>query len=65
MKVGQSNWQKACFVPTKVDANVVAYRKWMKKYVGDQTIWEPNLMDIFLAPQINSWTCYLHKVQPN
>ncbi|KAJ0802018.1 hypothetical protein HanPI659440_Chr03g0124491 [Helianthus annuus] len=32
MQVGQLDWQKACFVPTKADANVVAYRKWMKKY---------------------------------
>ncbi|KAM0003844.1 putative pheophorbide a oxygenase [Helianthus debilis subsp. tardiflorus] len=36
MKVGQSNWQKACFVPTKADANMVAYRKWMKKYADTQ-----------------------------
>ncbi|MFS7914345.1 putative P-loop containing nucleoside triphosphate hydrolase [Helianthus anomalus] len=28
MKVGQSNWKKACFLPTKANANVVAYRKW-------------------------------------
>ncbi|MFS8031816.1 putative myosin head, motor domain, P-loop containing nucleoside triphosphate hydrolase [Helianthus anomalus] len=34
MKVGQSNWKKACFLPTKADANVVAYRKWnWKRYL--------------------------------
>ncbi|KAM0011815.1 putative pheophorbide a oxygenase [Helianthus debilis subsp. tardiflorus] len=39
MKFGQSNWQKVCFVPTKADANVVAYKKWIKKYAGGQIDW--------------------------
>ncbi|KAK9707402.1 hypothetical protein RND81_07G195500 [Saponaria officinalis] len=31
-EVGPTNWQKACFVPTKSDALVVAFRKWLNKY---------------------------------
>lgn len=39
MENGPTNWQKACFVPTKADALVVAFRKWMKKYSGGQVDW--------------------------
>ncbi|KAK3026379.1 LOW QUALITY PROTEIN: hypothetical protein RJ639_040468 [Escallonia herrerae] len=31
--------QKACFVPTKSDALVIAFRKWLKKYAGGQIDW--------------------------
>jgi hypothetical protein len=27
-------WEEACYVPTKSDAFVIAFRKWMKKYAG-------------------------------
>ncbi|KAI3794968.1 hypothetical protein L1987_37610 [Smallanthus sonchifolius] len=43
MKAGPSNWQKVCFVPTKADANVVAFRKWLKKYTGAQIDWGTNI----------------------
>ncbi|KAL8170942.1 hypothetical protein V2J09_022746 [Rumex salicifolius] len=39
MEAGPSNWQKACFLPTKSDALVVAFRKWLKKYSGGQVDW--------------------------
>ncbi|KAJ0463532.1 putative pheophorbide a oxygenase [Helianthus annuus] len=39
MELGPSNWQNVSFVPTKADANVVAYRKWLKKYSGGQMDW--------------------------
>ncbi|XP_027347892.1 protochlorophyllide-dependent translocon component 52, chloroplastic [Abrus precatorius] len=39
MDVGQNNWQKACFVPTKSDALVIGYRKWLKKYAGSKVDW--------------------------
>uniref|UniRef100_A0A251SM05 Putative ACD1-like protein n=1 Tax=Helianthus annuus TaxID=4232 RepID=A0A251SM05_HELAN len=39
MEVGPSNWLKACFVPAKADTNVVAFRKWLKKYAGGQINW--------------------------
>ncbi|KAK1411187.1 hypothetical protein QVD17_37733 [Tagetes erecta] len=39
MDLGHSNWQKAYFVPSKADANVVAFRKWLKKYAGGQFDW--------------------------
>lgn len=40
MEVGASNWQKACFVPTKSDAQVIAFRKWLKKYSDGHINWE-------------------------
>ncbi|BAT73643.1 hypothetical protein LR48_Vigan01g050000 [Vigna angularis] len=39
MDIGPNNWQKACFVPTKSDALVIGYRKWLKKYAGGQVEW--------------------------
>ncbi|XP_071724546.1 protochlorophyllide-dependent translocon component 52, chloroplastic-like [Rutidosis leptorrhynchoides] len=33
------NWQKACYVPTKSDAFVVAFRRWLNKYAGGQVDW--------------------------
>ncbi|MFS8008946.1 putative pheophorbide a oxygenase [Helianthus anomalus] len=39
MQPGFSNWEKACFVPTKSDAKVVAFRKWLKKYSGGRIDW--------------------------
>ncbi|KAK1411188.1 hypothetical protein QVD17_37734 [Tagetes erecta] len=39
IEAGPSNWQKVCFVPTKADANVMAYRMWLKKYAGGQFDW--------------------------
>ncbi|KAL9254692.1 Protochlorophyllide-dependent translocon component 52, chloroplastic-like protein [Drosera capensis] len=38
-EIGPLNWQKACYVPTKSDTLVVAYRKWLKKYSGGQVDW--------------------------
>lgn len=34
-EIGSINWDKACFVPTKTDANVVSFRRWLKKYCSD------------------------------
>ncbi|XP_071718836.1 protochlorophyllide-dependent translocon component 52, chloroplastic [Rutidosis leptorrhynchoides] len=39
LEAGNSNWAKLCFVPTKADANIVAFRKWLKKYSGGQIDW--------------------------
>ncbi|XP_076956108.1 protochlorophyllide-dependent translocon component 52, chloroplastic-like [Bidens hawaiensis] len=39
MEAGFPNWQKVCFVPTKSDAKVVAFRKWLKKYSGGRIDW--------------------------
>ncbi|CAK7339112.1 unnamed protein product [Dovyalis caffra] len=39
MEAGPTNWEKTCFVPTKSDAQVVAFRKWLKKYSGGQINW--------------------------
>ncbi|XP_060184865.1 flavonoid 8-hydroxylase 2, chloroplastic-like [Lycium barbarum] len=36
---GAHNWQKACYVPTKADALVVGFRKWLNKYGGGQVDW--------------------------
>ncbi|CAB4312546.1 unnamed protein product [Prunus armeniaca] len=39
MDAGPNQWQKACFVPTKSDALVVGFRKWLIKYAGGQVDW--------------------------
>ncbi|RRT51783.1 hypothetical protein B296_00030493 [Ensete ventricosum] len=38
-KAGYSNWPKVCFVPTKSDAIVVAFRNWLRKYSNNQINW--------------------------
>lgn len=50
MAAGAPNWQKVCFVPTKSDANVVAFRKWIKKYAGGQIHWGPQFGGLALPP---------------
>ncbi|XP_061356102.1 protochlorophyllide-dependent translocon component 52, chloroplastic [Gastrolobium bilobum] len=70
MDVGQANWQKACFVPTKSDALVVAFRKWLKKYAGGQVDWRgkysgvlpptpprEQLMDRYWSHVVNCRSC--------
>ncbi|KAI3798131.1 hypothetical protein L1987_33400 [Smallanthus sonchifolius] len=42
MELGPSNWQKVCFVPTKADANVLAFRNWLMKYAGGKVDWGTN-----------------------
>ncbi|XP_077226978.1 protochlorophyllide-dependent translocon component 52, chloroplastic-like [Tasmannia lanceolata] len=67
---GPSNWQKACFVPTKSDALVVGFRKWLRKYAGDQVDWgnkfkaglpptppEEQLMDRYWSHVVNCSSC--------
>ncbi|XP_021728809.1 protochlorophyllide-dependent translocon component 52, chloroplastic-like isoform X2 [Chenopodium quinoa] len=39
MEFGPTNWHKTCFVPTKSDALVVGYRRWLKKYSKGQVNW--------------------------
>ncbi|XP_027158550.1 protochlorophyllide-dependent translocon component 52, chloroplastic-like [Coffea eugenioides] len=36
---GSLNWHKACFVPTKADALVVGFRRWLNKYSNGQIDW--------------------------
>uniref|UniRef100_A0A7N0T8J5 Rieske domain-containing protein n=1 Tax=Kalanchoe fedtschenkoi TaxID=63787 RepID=A0A7N0T8J5_KALFE len=50
MDAGPSNWQKACFVPTKSDANVIAFRKWLRKYASGQIHWGPKYGGSALPP---------------
>lgn len=38
-EIGSYNWHKACYVPTKADAIVVAFRRWLNKYAGGQVDW--------------------------
>ncbi|KDP42103.1 hypothetical protein JCGZ_01891 [Jatropha curcas] len=40
MDVGPTNWQKACFVPTKSDALIVGFRRWLNKHAGGQVDWK-------------------------
>ncbi|KAK3200517.1 hypothetical protein Dsin_023932 [Dipteronia sinensis] len=46
MNVGPANWQKACFVPTKADAFVVGFRRWLRKYAGGQINWGGKFSEI-------------------
>ncbi|OMO90743.1 hypothetical protein COLO4_18918 [Corchorus olitorius] len=36
---GSKNWQNACFVPTKSDALVVGFRRWLNKYSDGEVDW--------------------------
>ncbi|KAL0015676.1 hypothetical protein SO802_002745 [Lithocarpus litseifolius] len=36
---GPANWQKTCFVPTKSDALVIGFRKWLNKCCDGQVDW--------------------------
>ncbi|WCJ39998.1 Pheophorbide a oxygenase chloroplastic [Euphorbia peplus] len=70
MEVGASNWQNACFVPTKSDAQVIAFRKWLKKYSDGQINWgwkftgalpptppKDQLMDRYWSHVVNCSSC--------
>ncbi|KAL5708537.1 hypothetical protein ACHQM5_019324 [Ranunculus cassubicifolius] len=70
LDIGVSNWQKACFVPTKSDAIIVAFRKWLKKYSDGQINWAPKfstqlpptppkeqLMDRYWSHVVNCSSC--------
>lgn len=50
MDFGQANWQKSCFVPTKADALVVGFRKWLRKYAGSQVEWRGKYSGGVLPP---------------
>ncbi|GKB85816.1 protochlorophyllide-dependent translocon component 52, chloroplastic-like protein, partial [Tanacetum coccineum] len=39
MEADPSEWPKLCFTPTKADANVVAFRKWLNKFAGGKVNW--------------------------
>ncbi|TYK09956.1 protochlorophyllide-dependent translocon component 52 [Cucumis melo var. makuwa] len=68
--VGPSNWQKACFVPTKSDAKVVAFRRWLNRYSDGQVDWrgkfngilppsppKEQLMDRYWSHVVNCSSC--------
>ncbi|KAK9062460.1 hypothetical protein SSX86_019646 [Deinandra increscens subsp. villosa] len=70
MESDPRDWQKLCFVPTKADANVVAFRKWIKKYSDGQINWGNNfdrslppsppreqLMDRYWSHVVNCSSC--------
>ncbi|XP_057956452.1 protochlorophyllide-dependent translocon component 52, chloroplastic [Malania oleifera] len=70
MDVGPSNWQRACFLPTKSDALVVGFRKWLKKHAGGQVDWgtkfsgalpptppRERLMDRYWSHVVNCSSC--------
>ncbi|KAJ6713485.1 IRON-SULFUR DOMAIN CONTAINING PROTEIN [Salix purpurea] len=70
MDVGPANWQKACFVPTKSDALVVGFRRWLNKYAGGEVDWKgkysgalpptpprEQLMDRYWSHVVNCRSC--------
>ncbi|MBA0786191.1 hypothetical protein Gotri_027614, partial [Gossypium trilobum] len=70
MEIGATNWQKACFVPTKSDALVVGFRRWFNKYAGGEINWKgkysgalppspprEQLMDRYWSHVVNCKSC--------
>ncbi|KAL4611960.1 hypothetical protein ACB092_08G163800 [Castanea dentata] len=70
MDVGNANWHKACFVPTKSDALVIGFRKWLNRYAGGQVDWrgkysgtlpptppKEQLMDRYWSHVVNCRSC--------
>ncbi|XVF69787.1 hypothetical protein PTKIN_Ptkin11bG0109700 [Pterospermum kingtungense] len=70
MGIGATNWQKACFVPTKSDALVVGFRRWLNKYAGSKVDWRgkysgalppspprAQLMDRYWSHVVNCKSC--------
>ncbi|KAL5563572.1 hypothetical protein UlMin_033319 [Ulmus minor] len=47
---GSSQWNKSCFVPTKSDALVVGFRKWLNKFAGGQVDWRGKFNNAVLPP---------------
>lgn len=38
-EAGSKKWETVCYVPTKSDAFVIAFRKWLRVYAGGQPDW--------------------------
>ncbi|CAN1150053.1 Protochlorophyllide-dependent translocon component 52, chloroplastic [Linum perenne] len=64
------NWHKSCFVPTKADALVVGFRRWLNKYAGGGVDWrgkysgdlpptapKEQLMDRYSSHVVNCSSC--------
>lgn len=43
MDNGAANWHKSCFVPTKADAFVIAFRNWLIKFSDGEVNWRGKL----------------------
>nr|A0A076FF10.1 RecName: Full=Flavonoid 8-hydroxylase 2, chloroplastic; Short=ObF8H-2; Flags: Precursor [Ocimum basilicum]AII16848.1 flavone 8-hydroxylase [Ocimum basilicum] len=41
-KLKDLDWHKSCYIPTKADGQVVAFRRWLNKYGGTQVDWRNN-----------------------
>ncbi|CAN1333459.1 Protochlorophyllide-dependent translocon component 52, chloroplastic [Linum perenne] len=70
MEAGISNWSKACFMPTKADTQVIAFRRWLRRYSGGQINWgakfkgvlpptppKEQLMDRYWSHVVNCSSC--------
>ncbi|KAM7280100.1 hypothetical protein ACFE04_007234 [Oxalis oulophora] len=69
-EIGPANWQKACYVPTKSDAKVVGFRRWLNKYASGHVDWKgkftgellptpprEQLMDRYWSHVVNCRSC--------
>nr|XP_011469383.1 PREDICTED: protochlorophyllide-dependent translocon component 52, chloroplastic-like isoform X2 [Fragaria vesca subsp. vesca] len=52
MDAGITRWQKACFLPTKSDAVVIGFRKWLNQYAGGQVDWRGKFTGGALPPTV-------------
>ncbi|KAL9233605.1 hypothetical protein vseg_008577 [Gypsophila vaccaria] len=50
MEISGGNWQKAFYVPTKSDAIVIAFRKWLHKYARGGVDWRHKFDAKLLPP---------------
>lgn len=76
MEAGRGPWHKECFVPTKSDVPIVAFRNWLNKFGGGQVDWRAKfttalpptppreqLMDRYWSHVVNCSSCTgAHKV---
>ncbi|CAN1339108.1 Protochlorophyllide-dependent translocon component 52, chloroplastic [Linum perenne] len=66
MEAGISNWSKACFMPTKADTQVIAFRRWLRRYSGGQINWGGQSSMVFFLQLLlknSSWTGFPNSLE--
>ncbi|KAH7387677.1 hypothetical protein KP509_16G036200 [Ceratopteris richardii] len=51
VEVGARKWETVCYVPTKSDALVIGFRKWLRVYAGGQPDWNGRYDGLPPTPQ--------------
>ena len=50
LEFGPANWHKVCYLPTKSDAALSGYRRWLIKYSQGQVEWNTRFSGTSLPP---------------